>query len=109
MACTDYLTVEVPDCISPITIRADLTPVTTYAYKVIGDSLANYWNSVTTDADGFFNIDISLFPDGYFNRFSGLYILSVYDPVTKAPVQIHGYDQIAMRFVKSNETEAVIL
>jgi len=109
MACTDYIAVDVPDCISPIIVRADLTPATAYAYRVTGDSLAVYWNSMTTDVDGSFEIDISLFPDEYFNRFSGLYTLSVYDPATKTPVQIKGYDEIVMRFVKSNEAAAVIL
>lgn len=109
MACTDYLVVDVPDCLTPITVKALLTAQTEYLYRIIGDSKTAYWNTVITDINGSFEIDTSLFPEVYFNRFSGLYELTVYDSTNRQRVPIAGHDMLALRFQKTNLIEATIL
>lgn len=67
-----------------ILISAALAPNTEYQYT-LEDKFGNMKiRKVTTDEDGDFLIDVTLFPDGYFTRWSGVFTVTVQTKFTKA-------------------------
>lgn len=61
-----------------IEVRSLLTPATEYYYKITDKFDAVYSGSVTSTADGYLEIPIANFPDGYFNEFAGTFNLQVF-------------------------------
>lgn len=63
-------------CYSQVSFIAGLTPITEYTIFV-RDRHGNFFTQeVVTDADGNFELDTTLFPEGMFNQYSGTYEIS---------------------------------
>jgi len=74
MSCTTCYKIKIEDCAESVTVAGALLPNTTYTW-VIADKFGHEWSdTVTTDADGSFTIDLTdaMFPAGLFNQFSNL-------------------------------------
>lgn len=54
-----------------------LTPSTDYQAIVTNHLDQKYWQDITTDTGGAFTLNYSLFPEGFFNPYSGFFTLQV--------------------------------
>lgn len=69
-----------------IHVFAQLSPSTGYTWRITSKFGKVYEGSVTTDADGFFDIPVNALPDGFFTEFSGDFKLEVLDTDSCKPV-----------------------
>ena len=79
MSCNNSFYDYISNCTTAIRVNALLTPATPYQW-VITDKFTNeYSGEAITNADGFFDIEISALPDGFFTPFAGEYKLEVFE------------------------------
>jgi hypothetical protein len=81
MSCTTCFTDWICKCVPYndfIEVRSLLTPATEYFYKITDKFNAIYSGAVTSTADGYLEIPIADFPDGYFNEYAGNFTLEIY-------------------------------
>lgn len=62
-----------------LTFPVGLTPTTNYKARITNSKDQVYQQSVTADSGGAIEIDISTFPEGFFNPYQGFYTLEVLD------------------------------
>jgi hypothetical protein len=80
----DYLV----KCGDAIQVNAMLTPATSYTWVITDKFNRQYSGTATTDADGFFSIQVTDLPPGLLTEFSGEFKLQVYaDAEACAPVR----------------------
>lgn len=74
--CDECFTASYPEC-DDITFVVGLTPSTGYTATITNHFDQEYFQDVTTDTGGAFSLDITKFPEGFFNPFSGFFTLTV--------------------------------
>lgn len=79
MECTECFSDYLVQCVDSIRVFAQLEPLTAYTWVVIDKFDKQYSHEFTTDADGFWEIDIDDLPEGLLTQFSGVFILQVQD------------------------------
>ena len=84
--CDECFPASYPEC-EDITFVVGLTPSTNYTAIITNHFGQKYEQDVTTDTGGAFTLDISTFPEGFFNPYSGFFTLTVLD-VNGLPVQL---------------------
>ncbi len=74
--CDSCYPTSFPEC-ENLTFVAGLTPSTNYTAIVTNHFGQKYTQDVTTDTGGAFELDYTLFPEGFFNPYSGFFTLEV--------------------------------
>lgn len=75
--CRDCFEATIPSCANTINVVANLEPNTQYSLSILTALNKVYGNTITTDSNGNFSLDLSILPVGYSIPQSGLFILSV--------------------------------
>src|SRR5688572_26084917 len=81
MSCYDTLKLSLPECPDQIQVNAHLTPEVQYTWTVTDRRFGTlYIGTAETDENGAFTFNTSVgsaFPPGLFNRYAGVFELSV--------------------------------
>jgi len=116
MSCTNSYSVSLAECPDYIKVWAGLTPNSSYAWLITDKHGNEYWEYVTTDADGAFLIDCAgvIFPNGLFNYAAGRFKIEVFSVFPYVYIGEEGanltfcgatYDSIVMWFTKRSSTQ----
>ena len=101
--CGTIFTVELPACVQSIVVNGDLTPSTSYYFKITDKHGNKYSNSATTDINGDFIISATDFIKGLFNPYAGAFLLEVFSSsISCSPLNItlcgNEYSAVSMTF-----------
>lgn len=83
MSCSNCFTDYLSNCETEVNVFAQLEPLTEYTWIITDKFDKKYSGTVTTDADGFFDIDVADLPDGFLTQYSGDFTLEVQDSTCK--------------------------
>lgn len=90
--CDSCYPTSFPDC-ENLSLDLGLAVLTAYVVTITNSKNQYYTQDVSTDAFGVFEIDITGFPEGFFNPFSGFFTLTMVDENGVAVELTVGYSQ----------------
>lgn len=85
-SCENCKVVSIQWCQDDLLIEAGLTPLTSYVTTLTNDNNVNYTQTVETDGDGSFTLDLTLFPEGLFSPNRGMIYLEVSTEILGDPI-----------------------
>lgn len=106
--CDSCYPTSFPDC-ENLSFDLGLDALTAYVVTIINSKDQHYNQDVSTDAFGVFELDITGFPEGFFNPFSGFFTLTIVDenglPVTLT-VAYSQYDCVSFDIYSNTDANA---
>lgn len=97
----------ISNCSDTIDVNVTLTPETSYDV-IITDKFQNqYKKTYTTDENGYLQLDVNDFPDGFFNQYAGDFKLEVFTndcqreslEITDSEGNVNNYDSITFNVI----------
>lgn len=103
--CDECYPASYPEC-ENLNFGVGLAATTQYKAVVTNHFNQKYTQDVTTDGSGSFVLDITTFPDGFFNPYSGFFVLTVTDAnnyVQTMSIEYGGYDCVSFDIYSLND------